>query len=299
MGRDPPGPRRPILSPPTQQVFSEHLLRVRHWDPGPGTPWGPGGTAAQTTPLGEPQNPSPEGPWPRRGRQAPWTLLADPAPADRPARARPGSAGQQSSKARITGSACTRTPGSPAPPQAVPMEHEAAVSFLGDARAAPQGSMKTQRCLGGRRPGGAGTGRHNQGLINILIAAGSPGAAAGHRRSIRSGRRLSRGEEPRKGAKQTYFNNAKNNRVDIPFCLGSPGSFLTRLLGARPVLRAGHGPRAPASQTELSGLLVGSGGTCAPAGPPQARPAVGVAPPLPPPRESQAWVNVSFNRWTR
>lgn len=61
-----------------------------------------------------------------------------------------------------------------------------------------------------------------------MIAAVAPWAPRpGHTRSRAIWKpRLSRGEEHRKGAKQTYFNNAKNNRVDIPFCLGSRGRSL-------------------------------------------------------------------------
>lgn len=67
------------------------------------------------------------------------------------------------------------------------------------------------------------TKRHNQDPINILIAALDPLAPrSGHTRTHSIWKpRLSQGEERRKGAKQTYFNNAKNNHVNIPFCLGA------------------------------------------------------------------------------
>lgn len=65
--------------------------------------------------------------------------------------------------------------------------------------------------------------RHNQDPINILIAALDPLAPRpGHTRTHSIWKqRLSQGEERRKEAKQTYFNNAKNNHVNIPFCLGA------------------------------------------------------------------------------
>lgn len=111
------------------------------------------------------------------------------------------------------------------------------------------------------RNGGTGVERHNQGLITILIAAAAPLVPWSGRARARARtqsiwkQRLSWGEERRKGAKQTYFNNAKNNRVDIPICLGSHGSFFnapSQLSSRCRVGRAWSGSGFPAFQAKLS-----------------------------------------------
>lgn len=135
---------------------------------------------------------------------------------------RPGSDPEEA-PGSTTGKTCSPIPTFSKFPSAVSMGHSAEVSLSKNAGALP-GLREDPGTFGaGRGTQEPGVKRHNQDLVNILIAALAPLAPRPGHTCIHSvwKQRSSRGEECRKGAKQTYFNNAKNNRVNIPL-FGSP-----------------------------------------------------------------------------
>lgn len=125
----------------------------------------------------------------------------------------------------------------------------------------PRALRRPSDIWGRQRNGGTGVRRHNQGLINILIAAAAPLAPQPghtHTHSIWK-QRLSRGEEHRRGANQTYFNSMlKITVATFPSVWGATGHVSMHLLSSR--LHAwwcGFSP--PTLRTKLSSLLVGPG----------------------------------------
>lgn len=101
------------------------------------------------------------------------------------------------------------------------------------------------------------------------------------------------GEERGEGAEQTYFNNAKNNHVNIPFCSGSRRSLGT----AGESLAWTRGSCLPDRGSPGCLWVLGMGFTSgiSRSSSVQWRRYLFLCLP---PSESQTWGNLSLNRWT-